>query len=303
MAQNTRIYWIHVISPLHVGSGRGAGYVDLPIMREKVTGWPLVPGSAVKGVLADKYEATPDKRKTDPWIVAAFGRSDEAEDRKANSGSLVFADARIVCLPVRSLYGTFAWCASPAVLRRLRRDFEMAGAGVADLAADLSVREDGALLPDGTASVLAHDNRLYLEDLDFKTEASSGAAAWASRLAEWVFPGNDTWQKAFLERFTVLPDNAFNFLSETGTEVNARVRLEDKTKTVASGALWYEEALPAETLLAGIVWCDRVFGNNGIQPAELMDRFCRDTTLQMGGDATTGKGRVRLVFTKEGTDG
>lgn len=34
-----------------------------------------------------------------------------------------------------------------------------------------------------------------------------------------------------------------------------------------------------------------------------MDRFCRDTTLQMGGDATTGKGRVRLVFTKEGTDG
>jgi len=300
MAQHTRLYWIHVISPLHVGSGRGAGYVDLPIMREKVTGWPLVPGSAVKGVLADHHQATDKERESNPALRAAFGRGGEEH---SSSGSLVFSDARIVCLPVRSLYGTFAWCTPPAALRRLRRDFEMAGAGVADLPADLSVREDGALLPDGTASVLVHDNRLYLEDLDFKTKTSPEAAAWASRLAGWVFPGDDTWKTAFLQRFAVLPDNAFNFLSETGTEVNARVRLEDETKTVARGALWYEEALPAETLLAGIVWCDRVFGNNGVQPAELMDRFCRDATLQMGGDAPTGKGRVRLVFTKEGTDG
>ena len=49
----------------------------------------------------------------------AFGESGE---QSANSGSLVFADARRVCMPVRSLYGTFAWVISPVVLTRLARD-------------------------------------------------------------------------------------------------------------------------------------------------------------------------------------
>ncbi len=52
---NTRMYWIHAITPLHVGSGRGVGFIDLPIMREKVTSWPLVPGSAVKGVMREHF--------------------------------------------------------------------------------------------------------------------------------------------------------------------------------------------------------------------------------------------------------
>ena len=41
---NTKMYWLHALTPLHVGAGRGVGFIDLPIMREKVTNWPLVPG-------------------------------------------------------------------------------------------------------------------------------------------------------------------------------------------------------------------------------------------------------------------
>ena len=48
-----RMYWIHALTPLHVGAGTGVGFIDLPIMREKTTAWPVLPGSAVKGVLAD----------------------------------------------------------------------------------------------------------------------------------------------------------------------------------------------------------------------------------------------------------
>ncbi len=298
MARQTRIYWIHAISPLHVGAGRGVGYIDLPIMREKVTGWPLVPGSAVKGVLADHHKATEKERESKPELRAAFGRGG---DEHANAGSLVFTDARIVCLPVRSLYGTFAWSTSAAVLGRFRRDLSMAGLFQKDRLPEAPEAGPGqALVPDSDGSALVQGGRIYLEDLDFDARRSGEAAAWAELLAAQVFPGDEGWQAEFRKRFAVLPDDAFNFLCETGTEVNARVRLEDETKTVAHGALWYEEALPAETVLAGIVWCDRIFGNNGIGPAQLMEKYCQEATLQMGGDATTGKGRVRLVFSKEG---
>ena len=118
------MFWIHALTPLHVGAGRGVGYIDLPILREKVTNLPLVPGSAIKGVFADKHSATDEKRQSDPIFRAAFGISDPrgGAEAGANSGSLVFSDARLVCLPVRSLYGTFAWCTSPLILQRLHRD-------------------------------------------------------------------------------------------------------------------------------------------------------------------------------------
>ena len=57
----SRLYYIHALSPVHVGAGRGLGFVDLPIVREAVTGWPYVPGSAVKGVLADYHDASRDE--------------------------------------------------------------------------------------------------------------------------------------------------------------------------------------------------------------------------------------------------
>jgi len=39
---NTRIYWLHALSPTHAGVGRGVGYIDLPIDRDGVTGWPRI---------------------------------------------------------------------------------------------------------------------------------------------------------------------------------------------------------------------------------------------------------------------
>ena len=50
---NTRIYWLHALSPTHAGIGRGVGYIDLPIDRDGVTGWPIIRGSAFKGVWRD----------------------------------------------------------------------------------------------------------------------------------------------------------------------------------------------------------------------------------------------------------
>jgi len=296
---NTRIYWLHTLSPTHVGAGRGVGYIDLPIHRDKVTNWPVIPGSAFKGVWADAFKATEENRKSNPEVGLAFG---SASDDGSNSGALIPTDARLVCLPVRSFHGTFAWCASPLALEMLHRDLTLAG--MKQLPKPPATLSDG-VIHRSAKTALEDEGRIFLEDLDFVGKECPTASAWADKLANWVFPGEDqeSWRSRFIERFAVLPNTVFDFLTETGTEVTARVKIDDDSKTVKEGALWNEESLPAETILYGLVTCDRLFSRNAgkITPDGLLSRFSSDPmTLQIGGKATVGRGRVQCTFTPVG---
>ena len=296
-AKFERRYWIHTVTPLHVGTGRGVGYIDLPIAREKVTNWPCIPGSAVKGVVADHFGATEDERKTNGLVRAAFGMANDSSTIEANStaGSLVFTDARIVCLPIRSFYGTFAWVTSPFCLERLKRDTGLAVP---------SVNAKSAVVA-GTTKLVRDGTKLYLEDLDLDCTKSKEADGCAELIARAVFADRPDWQAIFRERLAIVSDDIFTFLCEAGTEVSAHIRIDEDSGTVAGGALWYEEALPVETLLAGTVWCDRVYrskenekGANGdLTKEKLLENFCsRPLELQIGGKASTGKGQVRCLF-------
>jgi CRISPR-associated protein Cmr4 len=291
---NTRIYWLHTLSPTHVGTGRGVGYIDLPIHRDKVTNWPVIPGSAFKGVWRDAH------RDKDPRILRlAFGT---ASDEVSNAGALIPTDARLVCMPVRSFQGTFAWCTSPLALKMLHRDLTLASMPVPAKTPD--TLQEGVIhhAQDTLLKEKEAGARIYLEDLDFSGQPCNTAHAWAEFIAGSVFPGdaNKEWRDAFIKRFAVLPDSVFDFLTETGTEVVARVKIDDDLKTVVDGALWNEESLPAETILVGFVTCDRIYskGENPIDAANLLAEFAtKSLTLQIGGKATVGRGRVRCVFT------
>jgi CRISPR-associated protein Cmr4 len=293
---NTRLYWLHCLSPTHAGVGRGVGYIDLPIDRDSVTGWPVLRGSAFKGVWADYHRATTEARRDDPTLSAAFGMA--GSDNSSNAGALIPTDARLVCLPVRSFRGTFAWVTSPLCLQLLRRTLLMAGCS--------NIPNAPTALKDGVAhhhadSALVETSMIYLEDLDFTAQKCETATAWGNLIAEHVLAGDADWQTQFRRRFVVLPDSAFDFLCETGTEIHSRVRIDDVSKTAAGTALWTEESLPAESMLLGVIQCDRVFGRGGEDrtPAGLLDRFARHAlTLQIGGKASIGRGQVRCVFTE-----
>ena len=297
MAIADRVYWLHAITPLHVGAGRGNGYIDLPVIREKVTGFPFVPGSSTKGVFADFNQATDDARDPEKpegvyrkLVHAAFGRAGEDT---ANSGALSFTDARLVCLPVRSLYGTFAWCTCPMILQRLKRDLELTGVENLD---DVGSLTNQAHNPVGSTGLL-QGGKAYIEDLDITVQGCNIAAAWAKTISEFVF-ADVAWREIFKERFLVLPDNIFAFLAETGTEVQAHICIDPDYKRVKNGALWYEESLPAESILAGLVQCAGPYGVTGVSKAEVLSLLDHDQVLQMGGKATTGKGQVRMMFRK-----
>ena len=292
MSENkTSRYWIHTITPLHVGAGRGLGYIDLPISREKVTNWPYIPGSSVKGVIADYHGADENSRKNKPALKAAFGTtgSDDGSEAGSAAGALVFTDAHILCLPVRSFYGTFAWITSPFCLQRLNRDFhDGVGKGPEIKAGSALVTEDSKLL--------GGEARIYLEDLDVEAKADGSVTRAAHEIGDILFADDPEWKKTFQERFAIVDDDIFTFLCEAGTEVNAHIRIDEKTGIVAKGALWYEEALPVEAILTGGVWCDKVHVPD-ISAQDLIKQFCTGTLdLQMGGKASTGKGLVHCVF-------
>ncbi|VVB63953.1 CRISPR system Cmr endoribonuclease Cmr4 [uncultured archaeon] len=302
MENNTRMYWLQTMTPLHVGAGRGVGFIDMPIMREKVTNWPLVPGSALKGVIRDYFDIHREWEKIGSDLFsAAFGKpsDDSNSDDTSNAGSLILPDAHIVCLPVRSLYGTFAYTTCPLVLEKLKRDLVAAGYGNFPMVPKPS---DMEALHEPNSRLIPEGQKIFFEDLDFDAKEDKETEEWAELLGTLLFQNDLAWRGLFKERFAIISDDCFNFLTEAGTEVAAHIKIEDKTKIVAKGMLWYEEALPTEAIMAGIAWCDKVFGKNGIDKKEILDTFCSASALdlQIGGKATVGKGRVRCQFTKGG---
>lgn len=295
---NAKLLFVHALSSLHPGTGQGAGVIDLPVAREVGTGLPYLPGSSLKGVLRDRSGG-------DPLSDKLFGpKTADITDANAYAGAAIFSDQRLLLLPVRSLAGTMAWVTCPFVLQRFRRDCIHLG---------LMPPQATFAFPDGTAgkktahvaggsALIIHQGNSFtvaLEDLDLTAQRhndGTGAAAWAAWLGQRIFAGDEVWQASLKNRFCVVHDDVFSFLLETATEVIARNVLDEKNKTAKN--LWYEEALPAETVLAGLVFGQQV-SSNGLTPARVLEevgKLVGQGPAQLGGHATVGRGLCRVVM-------
>jgi CRISPR-associated protein Cmr4 len=291
----TRLLYTHVLSPLHAGTGQGIGVIDLPIAREKATGLPFLPGSSVKGSLRDVCHNKDMRKKL-------FG-PDKKEGPEEHAGSVQFSDQRLLLLPARSLKGTFAWVTSPYVLKRFVRDAQDANADalakrVPTLLSNEATQE--CFVIDG--SRLEMGGKVYLEDLDLAVSADrTGAREWAEVLAADIFA--EDWQALFKERFCIVPDDVLNFLLETATEITARISIDENTKTAAEGQLWYEEALPCETVLFGMVLAVKIGKVNLDAKDALMEvSKLMNKPVQFGGKATVGRGLCRLKLSQKGAN-
>lgn len=289
---NARMLYLHALSRVHSGTGQSTDVIDLPIAREKVYGWPYLPGSSIKGVLRDACDpgATPSDPAVTRRFESAFGPPTDRADEGA--GQLWFLDAHLLCLPVRSFAGVFAWVTCPLALKRWRRDHGRAGLGELPVLTEIP-DDEGILLPsppgrDGSA--LTRDGKVYLEDYDLQASDSLSAASIAERIAGDVF-ADDEWRAIFKSRFGVIHDDLFSMLAETATDVDARIRLNEGSKTVARGALWYEESAPAESIFACPVLAAP---RNGMSDDELFGVIAPALArlLQIGGNAGVGRGLV-----------
>lgn len=299
--QTTSVLYLHAQTSLHPGSGTAVGTVDLPIQRERHTHWPLIPSSSIKGVLRDSCRRQiigQDNKKADldPTIIAAFGSSSSSkgEENKHHAGALCFTDARLLAFPVRSLKGVFSWTTCPAVLERFRRDLSLTGISL-DIKIP-SIETNRALC--SNEALLIGKNKIVLEE--YELELAGNCSDWANYLAEQAIPDEATRPRV-KEHFVILSDDDFTHFVRYATEVVARIRLDYERKSVANGALFYEEFLPAETVLYSLVIASSSRQENDInQNALQMMGYLRKTlpqVLQIGGNETIGKGlcMTRLI--------
>ncbi len=279
---------LYTRTPLHVGSGATVGAVDLPIIRERITNHPIIPGSGLKGVLLQaarekwghaRSVQLPDEAKL------LFGTADEkaadsAEKMAGNAGCIQIQEAKLLAFPVRSVVGGFAWLTCPSALHRFNRDTGRK-LPVPTLAADHAIA--GVELKAGNSVVLEE----YALALD-----TDSVEPLAKALADVCKDG--LWTDLLAKRLAVVHDENFQHFVTTCTEVVTRVAIDPSTRTVVGGALFNQENVPCETLFYSVltVLAGRR-GSSTQDPVTLLNELLPSTgrLLQIGGDETTGLGQ------------
>jgi len=249
----------HVLTPMHIGSGTTLSLIDLPIQREVHTDFPVMPSSAIKGVIRASFN---EQEQED-----IFGKGDE-------EGKVIFTDGKILLFPVKSLKGVFVWITSPYVLERFKRDTE--------INVEIpKVEKDNVVV--SSNKVLMNNNNLVLEEFTFNATINENL----KKLKEITKCEIDE------NKIAVVSDDVFKFFVKNYTEVNARIKIDQEKGTVQNGGLWYEELLPAETVFYGCIDA-RKKEEHEKQLNEVIGKI-NNQTLQFGGDETLGRGFTKIV--------
>jgi CRISPR-associated protein Cmr4 len=270
---NTKLMSIFTRTPLHVGAGSSVGAIDLPIIRECHTRFPVIPGSAIKGVFADEY-LTPDKKRNADGLVI-FGSEDS---NNANAGKVSFGEARLLAFPLRSAKGSFALVTCPLALSRFKRD--------SGLNFEIPAVADSKCFAGN--DVVLKNSKVALEEYVFEYKGDF-PTDWAEKLSGLL---DDAVLSESKTRLVLLSDGDFSHFAANACQVQHHNKIDDKTGTVDGSALFNLETVPSETLfyapLTVLHESDAVTG--------MLNRFSNETLLQFGGKSTTGLGFCTVKF-------
>lgn len=260
---------------LHCGAESAAGFVDLPVQRERHTNYPVIPGSTLKGVLRDDFSVEGNADR-DALRREFFGWEDST-----NAGSVAFGDGILVAFPVRSTGAPFHWVTCPLALQRAFRNMG-----------------DRTTVPDdpgqGRAWAAGPERDIALEELVVRTKGYAGNADTQSAVARALLrliPNTQEFSyltTIFADRLLVLRDEDFQEIVETGTEVLTRIKLNSQGTTATltetdRGNMFVEELVPSDTLFLAPLRGDRSFRDH-LPPL-----------IRLGGDETVGRGLTHVV--------
>lgn len=264
----TKILTIFTRTPLHVGAGSSVGAIDQPIIRERHTRFPVIPGSSVKGVMRDYA----DNQSLDD-IEALFGHEPTNKEDRGYAGALGFGEARLLAFPLRSAKGSFALATSPLALARYARDKGL----------DIKVPTVAAQNALAGAAVNLDNNKVALEEYVF-TAAGEFPSDWAELLSTLL---DDVVLHEAKTHFVLLPDEDLSFFAENACQVQHHNKIDSDTGTVAEGALFNTETVPSEALFYAPLHVLRAeYETNAV-----FSHFGEnERLLQFGGDGTTGLG-------------
>lgn len=298
MFQAHAALFLYATSPVHMGAGQAFGLIDNPIARERHSEHPVFPGSGLKGALRHRFHALPgwsEGEKSKTLLDRLFGPESQSGDLHAGAVSL--GDAQLVAFPVRSVKQGYVYATSAHALARAAR--LLAQLGVAGM----------PTLPDAVAPGSAHvanekllsgTDKLHLEAFEYQADTSAPLAAVARWLADNALPtgsAHDFFREKFATDLVLLADEDLTWLARNATVVEPHVRIDNDTGTASNGGLFYTENLPPESLMLGSLMTSRERSGreDGLEAEAVLAQVSGaidGQLLQVGGDATTGRGLV-----------
>lgn len=297
-------------TPLHVGVGSDVGVVDMPIQRERHTGWPKIEASGLKGSIRESFEknAKDDAHKLKD-INVVFGYDDNGlnkevkeyfEGTKDFSGSLGFADGRILLFPVKSMKGIFAWVTCPAVLDRFFGDLK-----IADIKVPRFKYGENTISPNSSCIIEKPDKgpKVILEEFTEAVKKDEQCEVLGKWLSENILSEDEIYnplKEKLNKDIIILSDDLFTEFTSLSTEVITRTKIDNETGTVKEGALFTEEYLPTETIMYSFAILSPIFSTKkgsfkGGEQTKEVEQFLREglsPIIQVGGNSNLGKGIV-----------
>jgi len=320
-------------TPLHPGSGSELGVIDLPIQREETTGYPKIESSSLKGSIREAFSSQKAGKPTilkklfeeklkngeEPFSIedknykdlinVMFGPWDSNDGTTAFQSALGFTEGKLLLFPIKSVKGLFVWATSLDLLKRFKEDLEIAGVGnLIDISnvKENSISGDRALFNSANGK-----KKIVLEEFLFEVEVDEATKKIAKELS------NLLGIKELTDRLVVLDEDQFRTFTEVSTEVIARTRINPDTGTVQNGALWYEEYVPENTVFYSLALSSPLFtDSNDSKVVKLIKKDDSEKEaktilnlfteglkeirfLQIGGNATIGKGICEIVLNNE----
>ncbi|AEI15248.1 CRISPR-associated RAMP protein, Cmr4 family [Flexistipes sinusarabici DSM 4947] len=305
----------YAVSPIHAGSGASVATVDLPIQRERHTGYPIIQASGVKGAMRDHFRNNvknkSDREYLTNWIFGIDKDNDgevvfkdgnyvsekleenknykklEDKENKITSfpGSISVSDAKLLAFPMRSNLAPFVWVTSPTILKKLTKDLEYLN--ISETFGDLNIEEDNAKIIKGNFN---DNSRIILEDVTVNVNANEKLES------EFL---NDKFPQ--VERLLLISDEMFDYCVTSCTEVQTNIKINSEKGTAAEGGLRYQEFLPSDSVLYSVVYFS---GKSNELQADAIKKYLQesiDSFFQIGGDITLGKGICNVSWIDGGT--
>jgi len=280
---NSRVLYIFTRTPLHVGAGASVGAIDQPVQRERYTGFPIIPGSSIKGVLADgndylNQNGEGNFQRTEKGHFLFGKEAGKEEDDPGAAGALCFGEAQVLAFPVRSAKGCFAWLTSPLCLKRWER---ASGISLGDIP---SLQGPQARFD---LETLGQDGNALLEDYLFNQCGDFEAAETLGKSIEV----DGIWRDLASKHLVLVSDENMAHFTRSTCEIAQHVVIDDETGTAKDGLLFNQENVPAETLFFATIY---------EQKSGAIDALEVPNPIQLGGNATTGLGfcSTNLTATK-----
>ncbi len=299
MFESKAAVFLYAVSPVHMGAGTATGIVDNPIQRERHTNHPSFAGSGIKGAVRHGFVGVGG----DPDLIEPlFGPEARAGDLHA--GAVAFGDAQLVAFPIRSLKRSYVYATSPQALARAQRLLGLAGQRLDWQIDDV---EDGhcqavnpALLSnDHRGDGTDEHNKLHLEAFEYEVAAMPPVLEQVARdLANLAIPKAPSYaffREKIAKDIVLLSDTDFAYFVEHATLVEPHVRINDESGAADDGGLFYTENLPPESLLVAPIFASPTRGKVRMEAGDVMPKIkcaINEQILQIGGDATTGRGLV-----------